>query len=61
MPKIHFVARGLLLVAGDELTINMKIFDFNFKNAVCIYLGVAFVSNLNLKVQVMHRLLHQSM
>lgn len=34
MPKIHFVARGLLLVAEDELTINMKIFDFNFKNAL---------------------------
>lgn len=30
MPKIHFVARGILLVAGDELTINMKNYDFYF-------------------------------
>lgn len=30
MPKIHFVARDLLLVAGDELKIKMKNLDFYF-------------------------------
>ena len=30
MPNIHFVARGLLLVAGDELKIKMKKLDFYF-------------------------------
>ena len=31
MPKIHFVTtERKLVVTGDELTINMKIIDFNF-------------------------------
>ena len=30
MPNIHFVAEGLLLVAGDELKIKMKNSDFYF-------------------------------
>ena len=30
MPNIHFVAEELLLVAGDELKINMKNYDFYF-------------------------------
>ena len=30
MHNIHFVAEGLLLVAGDELKINMKNYDFSF-------------------------------
>lgn len=34
MSKIHFVAEGLLLIAGDELKIKMKNLDFYFKNAL---------------------------
>lgn len=56
MPKIHFVAEGLLLVAGDELKIKMKNLDFYFYGcSMSIYRGVAFVGNLKHKLQFMHQ------
>lgn len=40
MPKIHFVAEALLLVAGDELKIKMKNLDFYFKDALWAFTEV---------------------